>query len=271
MTGLSGATRIFAILGDPIAQVKSPTLLSRNMAARGFDGLVIPAHAAPGDLGAAMAGLRALRNLGGIIATVPHKQAMPGWCDSLTERARHAGAANVLWRRDGGWRGDMTDGLGQLRAIEAAGGRVEGARVLLVGAGGAGSAIAFACLEAGAARLAIHDIDSGRRDALIARLEARFPGRLAVGSEDPEGFDIVSNATPLGMRAGDPLPVRAEALDAGQVVADVVTLPEEPALIAAARARGCRVATGTDMFRAQEDLLVDLLLEGARALEGPAP
>jgi shikimate dehydrogenase len=139
-----------------------------------------------------------------------------------------------------------------------------GARALQVGAGGAGSAIALALLEAGVAELALHDADATRRDALLGRLQERFGARVTAGSPDPAGFDLVANATPMGMRVGDPYPVEVAGLKPDTFVGDVVTRPAVPPLIDAARRAGCRTSTGSDMFAAVAVLIADFL--GA---EGP--
>lgn len=266
-----GETRIFPIVGDPIAQVKSPARLSELMADQGVNGLVTPAHVHPADLAAFVLGAKATQNVGGIIATVPHKVAIAAFCDRLTERARMAGSVNIMVRdADGLWTGDNTDGVGHLEGIAAAGFDVVGKTALLVGTGGAGSAIAYEILARGAAALAVHDIDTARREALIARLAERFPGRIRAGSPDPTGFALVANATPLGMREGDPLPVVAARLVAGQFVSDVVTKPAIPPLIAAARAAGCGTLPGIGMFEAQAVLLADILT-GRRPITAKVP
>jgi shikimate dehydrogenase len=240
--------------------VKSPAHLSAALAARGVNALVVPAHVLPPDLPAFMAAMAATRNVDGVIATVPHKQAVLAHCLRATERVRYAGAANVLRRTAGGWEGDHTDGRGFVEGVTAAGGTVGGSRVLLVGAGGAGSAIAYELLARSAAELAIHDLDRTRRDRLVGLLAARFPGRVAAGTDDPAGFDIVGNATPAGMHPDDEAPVRLDRLSPGQVAADVVTRPEITPFLARARSLGCKVMPGLGMFKAQEALLVDFLL-----------
>lgn len=144
--------------------------------------------------------------------------------------------------------------------VEKAGLAIAGCRALLAGCGGAGSAIALELLERGATHLAIHDIDIARRDAAVKRLSARFPARVGVGCVDPSGFDLIANATPMGMRPDDPLPVDVGKLRPHQFAACVVTLLEAPSLIGEARRRGCRVMTGTEMFDAQAETLVDFLL-----------
>jgi shikimate dehydrogenase len=257
-----GATRLFLIIGDPIAQAKSPGALTRALSARGRNAMLLPAHVTAAELDAFMAGVALAQNLDGIVVTVPHKFAAFRHCATTTERARFLGAVNVMRRGEGGWHGDMLDGVGLLGALRAAGFDPAGRRALLVGAGGAGTAIALALVEAGVAGLAIHDVDAARRDALLRRLDGR--GRLALraAGPDPRGHDLVVNATPLGMREDDPLPVPAALLEPGIFVADVVPTPEVTPLLQAARARGCRTQTGGAMYRAQQELLADFLLGG---------
>lgn len=257
---LDGETRVAFIIGDPIAQVKSPALLTARFAARGVNAACVPGHIAPDRVPDFMTGLRAMRNALGVVITVPHKQASMTFCDHLTDRATYAQSVNVMRPTRRGWVGDNTDGQGYVRGILKAGGTVADKRVLLIGAGGAGSAIAYEFLAEGAAHLAIHEIDMARRDSLIARLEPAFPGRVSVGSDDPTGFDIIANATPLGMGAGDPLPVQVDKLTARQFAACPITKPARSPFIEAAAAKGCLTMPGLGMFQAQEELLVDALL-----------
>ena len=259
---LSGATRVIAIFGDPIAQVKSPAGVTRALNERGRNCVVVPAHIAPQDLDAFLRGVSAARNFDGLIATVPHKFAAHGACASVTPRARALGAVNVMRRNpDGSWHGDMVDGVGFVAALREAGAEPAGEHALLAGAGGAGSAIALALLDAGVARLAIHDGDPARRAALIERLQPLHPGRVVAGSADPTGCAIVVNATPAGMRAGDPLPIDIAKLAGHMFVGDVITVPEVTPLLAAARVAGCATQTGAGMFDAVARLMVDFLLE----------
>lgn len=261
---IDGETLVFPIIGHPIAQVKSPTALSQIMAARGFNGMVVPAQILPRDLAGWLAQAHALQNCRGIVVTVPHKTACLGFCTRATARARASGAVNIMIRDGDGWIGDATDGQGYLDGIAAEGFDVAGKPALLVGAGGAGAAIAYEILARGATELALHDIDTERRDALIARLNLGFGGRARVGGTDPRGFALVANATPLGMRENDPLPVEAGLLESWQFVADVVTRPAVPALIATARAKGCATMPGSGMFDAQAVLLAELLMAQRR-------
>ena len=259
---LSGETLVVPIIGDPIAQVKSPDGITRLFAARHRNAVVVPLQAAPADLDALIAGLTLSASIAGLIATVPHKFGLAAHCATLTDRARFLGSVNVARRNaDGTWHGDQVDGEAFVAAVRAGGGQPEGARALQIGAGGAGSAIALALLESGVAELALHDADTARRAALIGRLRERFGDRVTAGSSDPAGFDLVANATPMGMREGDPLPVEIAGLKPDTVVGDVVTKPAVPPLIEAARRIGCRTSTGSDMFAAVAGLITDFLLE----------
>ena len=261
---LSGETRLIAIVGDPIAQVKSPAGVTQAMTARGRNAVCVPVHVSVADFDAFMYGASRARNLDGIIVTVPHKFAAYRHCATATERARFLGAVNTLRRNaDGGWHGDQLDGEGFVRGIRDAGCVPEGLHALMAGAGGAGSAIALALLEAGVASLAIHDGDAARRDALVARLRERHGDRVGVGSADPAGRRLVVNATPAGMRAGDPLPIAAERLDPAAFVGDVITKPAVTPLVEAARRAGCATQVGGGMFAAVSALMVDFL-EGGR-------
>ena len=258
---LDGETRIFPIIGDPIGQVKSPALLTAIMVERGVNAMVIPVHIASADVPVYMDALKRTQNVDGLVITVPHKFAALGHVDLPTERATFAGSCNVMRRlADGRWFGDNTDGKGYMDGVAKEGFDVAGKRVLLVGCGGAGSAIAYEILARDAAYLAIHDADVDRRDRAVARLAERFPGKIGAGSDDPTGFDFIANATPMGMRPDDPYPVEIEKLNAAQFVACVITRPDPSPLVAYARSIGCGTMAGIGMFNAQADILVDVLL-----------
>lgn len=256
----SGSTRLFPVVGDPITQVRSPDTITRILAGRAVDAAVIPMHVPTADVAGLLGALFRVRNIGGVLVTVPHKSAALMLCSHATERAAFAQAVNVMRRTNSGWQGDNTDGLGCLDGIRRQGFSVAGKQALLVGCGGAGSAIALEILVRGAALLAIHDIDPLRRDEFLAKLSARFPGKVVVGGPDPSGYDLVVNATPMGMSPPDPLPIDVSKLQAWQFVACVITKPAVSPLIAEARRRGCGTMTGIGMFDAQAETLVEFLL-----------
>jgi shikimate dehydrogenase len=165
-------------------------------------------------------------------------------------------------RGEGGrWFDHMCDGDGYVAGLRRLGCEARGRRALLVGAGGAGSAIAHALVDAGVARLALHDADTARREALAAKPRTYGAIQPEVGSTDPRGFDLVINATPMGMREGNPLPVQADLLEPGTFAGCVVTKPAVPPWIEAARARGLATMTGAGMFEAVAAQLVEFYLE----------
>jgi shikimate dehydrogenase len=258
---LTGATRLNIIVGDPIAQVKSPGGVTKAFTDRGHDAILVPVQIDGAHLEAFLTAATVVRNLDGIIVTVPHKFACFAFCASTTERSRLLGSVNIMRRRaEGGWHGDIVDGLGFVDAVRANGGDPAGKRALQVGAGGAGSAIAMALVEAGVRSLAIHDTDVARRDQLIAKLKALGRAEIHAGTADPSGFDLIANATPLGMKAGDPLPVDVSKLTFGTFVGCVITSPAVSPLIEAARRLGCPTSTGTDMYNALQSSMLDFLL-----------
>jgi shikimate dehydrogenase len=258
---LSGATRLFPIIGDPIKYAESPIRLTRTFDERGYNGICVPLQVATDDLDAVMAGLTASRNVDGILVTMPHKFTAFAHCASSSERAKMLGVVSVVRRNpDGTWHGDMLDGLAFVKAQKDHGAQPEGARVLLVGAGGAGSAIAIALLEAGVRELIIHDADESRTATLLKLLGDLGQGRVSAGPADPTGCDLVCNATPMGMEDGDPLPVNAALLRSSMFVGDVIAGHGLTAFLAAAEAAGCKTANGGHMVEAAQDVMADFML-----------
>ncbi len=258
---LSGDTRLYFTVGHPIAQVKSPGGITRGFEQRGANAVLVPIEIPPEQIDAFLAVATAAGNVDGMVVTVPYKFRARAVCDTVSPRGELLGATNVLRRNPRGlWHGDMTDGIGFCNAVGKAGFAIRGKRCLLVGAGGAGSAIGLSLLDGGAAHLAVFDLDADRRDALIAKLRTRHAAVDAATAADPTGFELIANASPAGMRAGDPLPVDVDKLAPGMHVGDVVTAPEVPPLIEAARRRGCSTNTGTEMYLAQVDVITEFLL-----------
>jgi shikimate dehydrogenase len=209
--------------------------------------LCVPLHVRPASLQTFFAGIRTLGNVQGLIVTIPHKPVIGELLDSLTPRARQTGVVNsVAIQADGQTVGDTFDGVGFVAGLRAAGQDLSDRRALIVGSGGVGSSIAFAVAEAGAREVCVSDVADQRAGALSTRLQhAGF--RSDVVSADPRGFDLVVNASPMGMRAGDPLPFDPERLDPAAAVVDVVISPTLTPILEAARARGCFVQPGTVM------------------------
>ena len=255
-TRISGSTRLYAVLGDPVAQVRAPSLLNPLFARLGTDAVLIPVHVEPDDFAHVFQGLIRMKNLDGILVTIPHKAAALRLADEVSPAA--AAAVRLAAQRvdgSGRWTGENFDGTGFVRGLTGAGHLPEGRRIVLMGAGGAGSAIAAALLAAGCAQLTLCDPDTAKLAALVARLEEHWPGR-ARGEAAPalEDADIVVNATPLGMRPDDPQPFPLRALAPRCVVADVIMKPRETALLKAAAALGHPILHGAHMLDHQLDL-----------------
>ncbi len=258
---ITGTTRLFGIIGDPVAPLRSPALFNAAFARLGRDAAFLPLHVPAGELPAVWAGLTRLRNLDGLVITMPHKEAVLPLLDALGPTARLTGTVNTVRRREaGGWEGEMFDGEGFREGLERAGHAPRGAAVLQIGCGAAGRAIAFALARAGVARLTLHDAVAGRAESLAAALASGWPSlRVAAAAPAPATHDIVVNATPLGLRPGDPLPLDPATLAPGQVVADVIPNPEITPLLAAARERGCAIVTGRAMHEGQARLAASYL------------
>jgi shikimate dehydrogenase len=268
---LSGATRLFPIIGDPIRYVESPVRFTRTLAARGHDGICIPMQIPEGDLGVVMAGLTATPNVDGLLVTMPHKHAALGYCATSSDRAGLLGSVSVLRRNaDRSWHGDTLDGLAFVKAQEDHGARIPGARALLIGAGGAGGAIAIALIEAGTRELIVHDVDQARAATLIGLLSDRLNAQVNAGPPDPTGCDLVFNATPMGMRRGDRLPLDPGLLTASMFVGDVIAGHGTTPFIRAAQATGCMTANGGHMVEAVQGLMADFML-GQQVRRRPNP
>jgi shikimate dehydrogenase len=254
---ITGTTRLFGVIADPIDHVRACEVFNPRFAARGLDAVLVPFHIRPADLAAALDGFRALANLGGVLVTIPHKEAILDLVDGTGPQAARVGAGNVVRRTaDGRLEAENFDGLGFVAGLEAAGHGVAGRDVLLVGAGGAGKAIAYALAEAGVRRLVVANRDAARGEALAAGVAAVFP-RVAseAGPADPAGVDLVVNATSLGLHAGDALPVDPARAEPHTVVCEIIMKPERTKLVEAAAARGLAVHLGRHMLDHQVPML----------------
>ena len=258
---LSGATRLYPIIGDPVKYAESPIRLTTAFADRGHNGLCIPMQIREGDLDAVMTGLTAISNVDGLLVTMPHKSPAIAYCTTSSERARMLEVVSVMRRNpDGTWHGDMLDGLAFVHAQTDHGAHVEGARALLIGAGSAGSQIGLALVEAGARELVIHDAQRPRGLARVELLAGLGDNRVIAGPPDPTGCDLVFNATPLGMEDADPLPIDPTLLPPSVFVGDVIAEHGVPPFVKAAQDAGCKVATGVHMVEAKQDLMAEFML-----------
>jgi len=247
---ISGKTTVIAHLGYPTEAFKAPMIYNPWFDHAGIDAVVIPMGVKVDDYAAFLRPLFTMTNLRGALVTMPHKVSTVAMLDEVTRTARIAGACNAILKRpDGSLLGDMFDGAGFVRGVARKGKVLAGARALVVGAGGVGSAIAASLAAAGVAGIGLFDAHGTAADALGNRLKEHYP-KLAVrtGSNDPEGYDVVVNATPLGMKPGDPLPVDVAKIAPNTFVGEVVMKEEYTPFLRAAMEKGCPIQVGTDML-----------------------
>lgn len=247
---IRGTTTLIAHLGYPTEAFKAPMIYNPYFEEAGIDAVVVPMGIKAEDYPELLRALFRLTNIRGALVTMPHKVTTVGLLDEVTPTVKIAGSCNAILRRaDGTLLGDMFDGAGFVRGIERKGRKVAGTKALVVGSGGVGSAIAASLAAAGAATIGLFDANPAAAEALGERLREHYP-RLEVetGTKDPAGYDIVVNATPLGMNEGDPLPMDVERIAPGTFVGEVVMKQEITPFLAAARAKGCPIQVGTDML-----------------------
>lgn len=259
---VNGATRLYAIIGDPIVQVRSPQVYTELFAAAGMNAVMVPMHVLPDRFDDTFPALMALGNLDGLVVTVPYKARAVRFAARLGATAARIGALNALRRdADGSWTGDMFDGAGFVRAAERKGYVLRGRRVALFGAGGAGSAIGCELAAVGVQCLSIIDPVEGRAATLSRTLGDAFPAcRVATTSRLPHDADMIVNASTVGMRDGDGMPGEIGSLDAGTLVGDVVISETSTPLIRHAMRHNCQYVTGGDMIAGQSDAVMSFLV-----------
>lgn len=254
---LDGASRIYAVFGDPVAQVQTPRLINPIFAAANRNIFAVPFHVTPAQFHGAFAAFAAMSNVAGIGVTVPHKIAAAALCDTVTATAKAVGAVNSIQRQqDGSLHGALFDGAGFVAGLGANAARLKGARVLMVGAGGAGRAIAHALAGEGIAHLALVDMDPQAVAATCAIAnDAAQAAIAAAGDLARDDYDVIVNASPIGIKGTAVFPFASERLSEAMLVADIAALAGETPLLAAARQRGCAVCDGNDMLQAQIALI----------------
>jgi len=279
---ISGSTRVFLILGDPVAQVKAPQAFNHLFREHGVDAVLVPAHVAPADLaGFATHALKA-RNIDGLWLTIPHKSSILPLLDRCDAVGQAAGAVNAVRRNaDGSLEGALFDGVGFTKALDHWAIPIEGQRILVVGVGGAGVAIAASLAARRAGFVGLYARKPGPAIEVAARLREHFACEVGqVATPDPAGYDLVINATPLGLEPGDPLAFDVSRLDADASVVDILMKNQPTPLLRACEARGIRAYPGFEMLIQQvpeylaffglEDLSRNVAadLSGVRALFG---
>ncbi|WP_332740019.1 shikimate dehydrogenase family protein [Hydrogenophaga sp.] len=247
---INGLTEIIAHIGYPTHTFKSPMIYNPFFEREGINAVVVPMGCQTPDYPAFLRAVFKLTNIRGALITMPHKVVTVDLVDVVTPTVKVAGACNAVKRLpDGRLMGDMFDGAGFVRGVQRKGLKLQGARVLVVGNGGVGCAIAASLAAMGVARVTLFDAQATVCEALAQRLKSEYPDiEVITGSNDPAGHDLVVNATPMGMNDGDPLPMDVSRLSPDTFVGEVVMKSEMTAFLRAAQARGCPVQIGTDML-----------------------
>lgn len=251
---IGGKTRLLAVIGHPVGHSLSPAMHNASFAAENLDFVYVALDVEPDDLPAAVRGAAAL-GLRGFNVTMPHKRAMVPLVDDLDEAARVSGAVNTVVIEDKKLRGFDTDGAGLVESCREAGVRLAGREVVLLGAGGAAASVAVALCDAGIDTLRIVNRDAAKAEALADKLRTAGKGveveAHPSGALDGGGLDaaVIVNATSLGMRDTDPLPVPPDLLGPDRTVVDAVYRPgAQTPLVREARARGATVVAGQRML-----------------------
>jgi shikimate dehydrogenase len=247
---LNGHTELIAHIGYPTHSFKAPMIYNPYFVQAEVNAVVVPMGCKAGDFAAFLRSVFQLTNIRGALITMPHKVSAVALLDEVSPTVLVAGACNAVKRSaEGKLVGDMFDGAGFVRGVQRKGLQLAGARALVVGSGGVGCAIAASLAAEGLSAISLFDVNAASADQLAARLKTHYPAiDVRTGSSDPAGYDLVVNATPMGMNYGDPLPIDVSRLQASTFVGEVVMKSETTAFLAAAQARGCRTQVGTDML-----------------------
>jgi shikimate dehydrogenase len=247
---IDGETILIAHLGYPTKSFRAPMIYNPYFEKIGLNAVVMPMGVKAENYAEVLKALFQLTNIRGALVTMPHKVTTLSFMDEISTTARIAGASNAILRRpDGSLIGDMFDGEGFVRGVARKGRRIAGESALVVGSGGVGSAIAASLAAAGVARLGLFDAHSESAASLGSRLTIHYPKlEVQTGVKDPSGFDVIVNATPIGMNEGDPLPMDVDRIAPSSFVGEVVMKQEMTPFLRAAQAKGCAIQIGVDML-----------------------
>jgi shikimate dehydrogenase len=256
---ITGTTRLYAIIGDPIAHVRTPMAFNDYFEAHRIDAVCLPFHIGRNNLPVGWRGLKSLLNLTGFVVTAPHKAESAELCDALVGDGAHAKVVNVVRREsDGRFVGALLDGQGFVRGLLAQGHTVERRSFYIAGAGGAGTAIVYALAASGATAITIFNRTKHKAERLARDVAAAFPDcAVRLGTTDASGHEVVVNATSLGLNPHDPHSFDLSSADAAALVCEVVMKPEMTPLLISAKARGHEIHFGTHMLNGQLALMLD--------------
>ncbi|MEN9995624.1 MAG: Quinate/shikimate dehydrogenase [Pseudomonadota bacterium] len=247
---IDGNTELIAHIGYPTHSFKSPLIYNPYFEKEGINALVVPMGCQAEHYPAFLKSVFQLTNIRGALITMPHKVTTVSLLDEVTPTVKVAGACNaVKLDAQGRLVGDMFDGAGFVRGVQRKGFKLTDKCVMVVGTGGVGSAIAASLAAANIKAISLFDVNTASCEDLAQRLVNEYPHiQVKTGSNDPDGHDLVVNATPMGMNEGDPLPMDVSRIAPETFVGEVVMRTEMTAFLQAAQNRGCRVQVGADML-----------------------
>ena len=256
---ISGKTRLYGIVGHPIAQVRSPEMFTASFKARGADAILVPFHVLPDDFDQVVPSLMAMPNLDGLIFTIPYKQKAMALAQEIGVQAQRVGAVNAMARQSHEtWKAEIFDGLGCVEAFRRRGLSFAGKRVMLIEAGGAGSAIAVAIAHEKPRAMRIYDIDTDRALQLFHKI-TQVDASIQADFAEPtvRDMDILLNASPVGMLDDARSPIDLHGAAPSLVVFDAIVKPEQTPLLTLADAAGCVVVRGREMMLGQIARMTD--------------
>jgi shikimate dehydrogenase len=261
ITSIRATTILTGTIGDPVEHIQAPQSMGQWFAEHGIDAVWLAFHVHPQNLPAFMAGVRTLENMAGLTVTMPHKRAVVDLVDEASDLVRRTGVANMIRREpDGRLVADNADGAGFVAGLRASGVVMAGRSVWLVGAGGAGTAIAWSLAQEKPASIAVTDADPASAERLVEGLRPAFPA-IRFGTRRPQSgeVDIAVNATPSGLHGGDPLPFDPAGLRSDACVVDIIMNPPVTELLRTAAARGLKTVPGQRMLDGQLQIYADYL------------
>lgn len=247
---ITGTTRVYFILGDPVAQVRAPEVYNHLFRRHGVDAVLVPLKLPVAALPDFLDHGMKADNVGGFWATIPHKEALARHLQPTDPVARVAGAVNAVRRHpDGRLEGALFDGIGFVKGLDHFGIPVAGRRVLVVGAGGGGHAVAAALAQRSPAEIAVANRTPERAVALVERLKPMIGAAARVSSDgDPAGFDLVINCTSQGLKPQDVMPFDPARVDPGAAVVDIIMSKVPTPVLRLCRERGIRAEAGFEML-----------------------
>ena len=249
-----GSTSVYLLPGDPVTNVRLPRMFNAVFERCGIDAVMVPVQVAKRDLAVFVKAAFLAKNVRGMAIAPPHKPLLVDLLDGCGLFGRVAGSVNVVRRiANGELEGDLFDGEGLLGALDHYNIPFRGKRVLILGAGVSAAAVGVALAEGGtvngAEHIAFHDIVAGKAAGVAAQLDAFFDATtVAVDSSDPAGYDLVVNATSLGLKPDDALPVDVARMEPHAALFDILLRNQPTPLVRAARARGLHAQAGFEML-----------------------